>query len=205
MTQPRLRIASLLPRSVAHGPGQRFVVWVQGCSLGCAGCFSASTHSRWGGTRWPVPALAEEILATQGIEGVTISGGEPFEQPAALAALLDLLRGTGLTVVCYSGFTLEELRRKRCPHVDRLLAHLDLLIDGRFIAAKSSTLRWRGSNNQQVHFLTNVYDQLRGDDNATSHVELIASSHGLTTTGIWPAGFLQQVRALTRGVKDDAI
>ena len=69
MKDGSIRVSSLLQRSVAHGPGERFVLWVQGCSLGCAGCFSPTTHERNGGELMGARRLAEMILATKNIEG----------------------------------------------------------------------------------------------------------------------------------------
>ena len=106
MKDGSIRVSSLFQRSVAHGPGERFVLWVQGCSLGCAGCFSPTTHERNGGELMEAQRLAEMILATKNIEGVTISGGEPFQQARTLAGLTETVRGTGLTVMCYTGFTI---------------------------------------------------------------------------------------------------
>ena len=128
----QIQISSWLERSVAHGPGERFVLWVQGCTLGCAGCFSPHTHDRRGGKSIAVCDLANVILATRGIEGITISGGEPLLQVSPLAVLADIIRRNGLTVMCYTGFTLQELRSRGHADVERFLRGLDILVDGRF-------------------------------------------------------------------------
>jgi anaerobic ribonucleoside-triphosphate reductase activating protein len=204
MNGSSIRVSSWLQRSVAHGPGERFVIWVQGCSLGCPGCFSSSTHGRDGGELMEVQRLADVIRATKNIEGITISGGEPFQQANPLAGLTDIVRGTGLTVMCYTGFSIVELRRQRCDDVERLLANIDVLVDGRFVRSKSSILRWRGSSNQNIHWLTPAYDHLREEDDATSDVELITTEDAMTATGIWPKAFIEAFRDLTKGDKDDS-
>jgi len=108
-----LRIHSFVPFSHANGPGRRATIWVQGCSLGCPGCFNGATHARDGGRRIEI----EEILATlqelvDRIEGVTISGGEPLQQRPALTVLLRGLKArTNLSVILLTGLTWEEVQR----------------------------------------------------------------------------------------------
>ena len=83
-------------------------------------------------------------------DGVTVLGGEPFLQPAGLAALLRELKGCGQHVTVYSGYTLEELRARPETTVQEALVHTDLLIDGPFIAALTQGAgEWRGSTNQR--------------------------------------------------------
>lgn len=199
-----IRVSSLLNRSVAHGPGERFIVWVQGCTLGCPGCFSPTTHSRNAGRLIEIQRLADEILATTNIEGVTISGGEPFQQARSLAGLTEIVRGMGLTVMCYTGLTIAELKRKRCDDVERLLASIDLLVDGRFVESQSTNLRWRGSSNQNIHWLTKAYDHLKESEDTTSNVELISAADAYTATGIWPKDFFETIRDLIQREKDDS-
>ena len=126
MNRDSLLISHWLERSVAHGPGERFALWVQGCNLACPGCFSPQTHSFRGGRRRLVLEIAKIIQRTRNIEGVTISGGEPFQQAGPLATLSKILRGAGLSVMCYTGFTLGELREKRHRDIGRLLINIDI-------------------------------------------------------------------------------
>ena len=103
----------------------------------------------------PLDAVLAELLPWARLaDGLTISGGEPFEQPAALAALIRALRThVDLEVLVFSGYLLEELRAQGGA-VDELLALIDLLIDGPFLQAAANTLQWRGSDNQRVHLLS---------------------------------------------------
>ncbi|MGP3927937.1 4Fe-4S single cluster domain-containing protein [Streptomyces sp. 8N616] len=150
-----LNIARTIPRSAVNGPGERFVVWVQGCSLHCPGCWNPDTWSHRPRTEVPVHDLAETILATEGIEGITLTGGEPFEQAAQLAILASRVRAAGLSVMAFTGFELNELDS---PARKELLALCDILVAGRFRRAdRSLNLVWRGSSNQTVHFLTERY------------------------------------------------
>lgn len=151
----RLNVARVLPRSSANGPGDRFVVWVQGCPLACAGCWNPDTWAFERRELRDVDALAAEILATTGIDGVTFTGGEPFVQARALAELARVVRDAGLSVFSFTGYELDELTK---PEHLELLALCDVVVTGRFIEAERSLdLPWRGSANQKVHFLTQRY------------------------------------------------
>lgn len=140
------------------GPGRRIGIWVQGCSIGCKGCVSQDTWARDPGREMTVARLLSWCKGTSagGFDGVTISGGEPFEQPAALGALLDGLHhwrasgGPDFDILCYSGYPLATLQKKHA----RLLAKLDALIPEPFIDAKPLTHLWRGSSNQPLVLLS---------------------------------------------------
>lgn len=151
----RLNLAHTLRRSAANGPGERFVLWVQGCPLACPGCWNPDTWAFERRNVRTVDELAAEILATQGIEGVTFSGGEPFAQARALAALAERVREVGLSIFVFSGYNRDELI---LPRHRELLGVTDVLVAGRYVQSQRvSGLTWRGSSNQQVHFLTDRY------------------------------------------------
>lgn len=153
----QINLSGFSSGSRVNGPGLRAVVWVQGCPLGCAGCFNPHTHDAGKTVYTPVAQLADRVLALSNIEGVTFSGGEPFEQADALAALAQTLRSSGLSIMSFSGYTMDEIKASDDPHKLALLAQLDILVDGRFDIRQKAPLRWRGSSNQQVHFLTSKY------------------------------------------------
>ena len=137
------------------GPGRRIVIWTVGCWRNCPGCISPELFVQKPESQWEVAALAEEIIAeAEGHDGLTVSGGEPFQQPLAVAALIrKVRRATPLDILVYSGYTLEEIRRSsRAMRV--LLGEIDVLIDGRFILEESNQKVWRGSDNQRMHLLT---------------------------------------------------
>ena len=157
-----LRLYMHVPRTRTLGPGVRYAIWVQGCPFRCPGCLTPDALSSEGGHPVPLEALAEDILATDGIEGLTLSGGEPFAQAAPLAALIRLLRAhRDLGVIVYSGFRLEALRRKAAQSfnagIAALLRETDLLIDGLYVAALDDGRSLRGSANQRIHPLTDRY------------------------------------------------
>ena len=151
-----LNLHALTPRSAANGPGWRFVVHVQGCALRCPSCFNPHTHD-FAPRRLVSPAdLAERVLAQPDLEGVTISGGEPLHQISPLTRFLEILRArSGLSVIVFSGFTLDEA--KALSGADRLLALVDILVDGRYVEALRCADGLRGSCNQRIHLLTDRY------------------------------------------------
>jgi anaerobic ribonucleoside-triphosphate reductase activating protein len=94
----------------------------------------------------------------QGVEGITLLGGEPVAHAAGAAALARETRGLGLSVMVFSGYMLAEIRQTPDPAVQELLAHTDVLVDGPYIRELPETRRrWIGSSNQQVHFLSERY------------------------------------------------
>jgi anaerobic ribonucleoside-triphosphate reductase activating protein len=152
-----LNVARILRRSRVNGPGWRAAVWVQGCTLRCAGCFNPETHAHE--RRYLLdPSELADALAREDIEGLSVLGGEPFEQAAACACLAARARTHGLSVVTYSGYTWDFLRRSQLPEVKALLAATDLLIAGPFVQRLANDGRgWHGSTNQEFVFLTDRY------------------------------------------------
>lgn len=182
---PALRLHHFLPRSRANGPGWRAVVWVQGCTLGCPGCFNPATHSFAATKTVPPAALAARIHGLAGeVQGVTISGGEPLQQlPAVTALLAALRRGTRLSTILFTGYTWEEAQAR--PGIDALLAHLDVLIAGRYEATRRVAAGLLGSTNKTLHFLTPRYT--KADLDAVPEAEVIIGRDGnLIFSGIGP-------------------
>ena len=107
MRSEHIRIHDLLPKSHANGPGPRAVVWVQGCSLGCKGCFNPQTHAKDGGRTVPIDTLVEDILTLRdSIQGLTISGGEPLQQLPSVRLLLRGVRmRSALSTLLFTGYT----------------------------------------------------------------------------------------------------
>ncbi len=164
------RVHAIEERSRANGPGARFVVWMQGCNLGCAGCFNPGTHDAAGGRELAVADIAAQLARAKGIEGLSLSGGEPLQQPAAAAARLDAARALGLSTLAFSGYGLEELRA--LPGGPDVLARLDVLIDGRYLAAERLASGLRGSANQRIHLLTSRYTLAQVEDTPVAEIRI---------------------------------
>ena len=177
------RIHAIEERSRANGPGARFVVWLQGCTLGCPGCFNPGTHDAGGGRAVEIDDIAAQLARTSGIEGLTLSGGEPLQQPEAAAALLRAARAHDLSTLVFSGYTIEEIRA--LPGGPAVLAELDVLVDGRYVAGERLGAGLRGSANQRIQLLTARYTL--ADVEATPVAEIrIAKNGEAILTGVNP-------------------
>ncbi len=188
-----LSIAGLIPRSRANGPGLRAVLWMQGCSIGCPGCFNPATH-REGGRQASVDALSTELLEVPGLEAITLSGGEPFEQATGLAELLRRLKAArpALSTLAFTGFTLERLRSAGAPAgAEALLAELDLLVDGPYLVKRASQRPWRASANQRLW----VLGRLPALDGAGTGAELHVLGDGQVVMSGFPDAELRRAIA----------
>ncbi len=147
-----LQLSGTANDSIVDGPGLRFTIFVQGCPHHCKGCHNPQTHPFDGGTASDTDELLEKIKSNPLLDGVTFSGGEPFCQAKALAALGREIKSLGLDIITFTGYTFEELYDRRTEDgIGELLEVTDLLVDGRFIIEeKSWQLRFRGSRNQRV-------------------------------------------------------
>ena len=176
-----MKLHAIEPRSRANGPGARFVVWFQGCTLGCPGCFNPATHGD--GPASDVGEVIAQLRAAREIEGISLSGGEPFQQPEAALELLSTARELGLSTLAFSGYTLEEIRAQ--PLGDAVLENLDVLIDGRYVAGERLATGLRGSANQRIQLLTSRYTL--ADVEATPVAEIrIGPTGEVVLTGVNP-------------------
>lgn len=151
-----LNLHAFIPVSRVNGPGRRAVIWLQGCPLRCPGCFNPETHDTAPRQLMTPEQLWEWVKNIPDIEGITVSGGEPLLQAESLSQFLRLVRTkSNLSVILYSGYTIEQIRR--LPHGEEILTLVDVLIDGPFEQDKPANDGIRGSTNQRIHFLTDRY------------------------------------------------
>ncbi|MEE1939990.1 4Fe-4S cluster-binding domain-containing protein [Streptomyces sp. TRM 70361] len=178
------RLHAVLPRSAANGPGIRCVIWSQGCSLGCPGCFNPGTHPAGGdGAVRTVGEVAEEVLADAAhLEGVTLTGGEPLEQPAAIAAFCaELTARSDLSVIVLTGFTRREIEAD--PARAAAVADADLVVTGRYNARLRLARGLRGSSNKEYWARTGRYTA--ADLSGVPELEIsVADDATLTFTGM---------------------
>lgn len=154
----KIRLHAMEPISRSNGPGKRFVIWTQGCCRGCPGCFNPQTHDPSAGYEMEVQELGSTIEQNcPHIEGVTISGGEPLQQPQALLELLIQVKALQLSVVLFSGYTLQEIETH--PHGKDILQQVDILVAGPYVQSMPTTAPLLGSGNQRIHFLTDRYQE----------------------------------------------
>jgi anaerobic ribonucleoside-triphosphate reductase activating protein len=160
-----LPVAQVVSCTEAEGPGRRFALWFQGCPLRCPGCCNPEMLPFTGGQLLSVQEMIEQIaeaVRLQGVEGITLLGGEPFAHAAGAATLARAVRDRGLSVLVFTGYWLEEIKQMADPAAADLLNHTDILIDGPYQRDRPETRRrWIGSANQRLHFLSKRY---RADD-----------------------------------------
>ncbi|MDP4144404.1 MAG: 4Fe-4S single cluster domain-containing protein [Bacillota bacterium] len=160
----KLRIYMILTKTKVEGPGARFCIWVQGCPIHCSGCGAKETWNFEAGELLEVDEIFSMIRNTRDIEGVTFLGGEPFEQASALYELAAMIKGIGLTVLTFTGYTYEYILKADKKEWNDLLSVTDLLIDGPFQEDKFDLSRpWVGSSNQNYRFLTDAYKHLENN------------------------------------------
>ncbi len=149
----RIKLSGIEPESIVDGPGFRFVLFTQGCRHNCEGCHNPQTHDPEGGYFEETDNLIPQIQKNPLIKGITLSGGEPFDQAEALLDFAEKVRALGYSIFAYSGYTFEQLLEggKTREAWIKLLEMCDTLVDGRFeISQRSLELVFRGSRNQRI-------------------------------------------------------
>lgn len=151
----KLRLYMTAPCSEVLGPYKRFIVWVQGCKRRCKGCIAKDSWALDGGELVEVDAIVQQIFRQENIEGITISGGEPFLQQDALCELISKVRGhKDVGVIIYTGMKYSEIENTALAHF------ADLIIDGEYVEELNDNKSLRGSSNQNVLCLTERYKNI---------------------------------------------
>ncbi len=180
------------------GPGQRIGIWVQGCGIGCKGCVSQDTWAKDPGREITVARLLTwcREVAAGGFDGVTISGGEPFDQPQALRALLKALHqwraalDHKFDILCYSGYPLTRLRGRHAG----ILELLDAIIAEPYVENLPITQLWRGSSNQSLVPLSDL-----GRERFLPFIDAAADSFGKRIQTLVEAGRVWYIGIPARG------
>lgn len=185
--KPILKLHSFAKLSRANGPGKRAVVWFQGCSLACVGCFNPETHTSQGDL-WLVDRLVETLQADNAsLDGITVSGGEPLEQPDALRELIQNWKAYGQgTVIVLTGYTWQEIQGD--PQRRDAVQLADVVVSGRYNASQHLGSGLRGSRNKEYHFLTDDYSE--EDFRELPEIEILIDESGtIIWTGMEPPQF----------------
>ncbi|MEI0517526.1 4Fe-4S single cluster domain-containing protein [Brachyspira murdochii] len=188
-----LNINSIRECSESEGIGKRFAIWTQGCMKRCRNC--CNTHMQ--------PIIKKHIIDCDDIieqikyskenyhiEGITLLGGEPILQSKGLAYIAKWCRENNLSVILFSGYTLEEINASNFDRALELLKYTDVLIDGEYIDELYDEERgFIGSSNQKIYFFTDVYTQ-KDFDNYKGYIslELIIDNNTIKING-WPSNF----------------
>jgi anaerobic ribonucleoside-triphosphate reductase activating protein len=176
-----LIIHDIIEESRANGPGKRFVIYFQGCPFKCEGCINPSTHDPNGGYLLNIDNLMERIKKKANtIEGVTITGGEPFLQSNALNHLVSRIKKLGLSVIVSTGYEHKELIEE-VANFNSIKKNCDVIIAGRFHHEDLIGIGLIGSANKNILLFTNVYSV--EDILNTPKMELHISSNAIKATG----------------------
>ena len=151
----KLRLYMTAPCSEVLGPYKRFIVWVQGCKRRCKGCIAKDSWALDGGELVEVDTIVQQILRQENIEGITISGGEPFLQQDALCELIRKVREhKDIGVIIYTGMKYSEIENTDLAH------SADLIVDGEYVEELNDNKSLRGSSNQNALCLTERYNDI---------------------------------------------
>jgi len=192
-----LRVAKVIPQTTAEGPFERCALWVSGCDLACPGCCNPALFDRDSVEATPPAELLQLLNRVQaaGVEGVTVLGGEPLQQPQALTWFARQAQARGLGVIVFTGYTLVQAQQ--LPEFDALWLSLDTLIDGRFDRHQPELhRRFIGSANQRLHHRTPRYEDVelwRGPQ----RIEVRVDSNGRIEAHGLPRSVSRLTRALS--------
>ncbi len=173
-----MNIAHIEEQSFIYGPGCRLVIWVQGCSIHCKGCWNKEMWSFKERNLISVEALFTKIENEKHlIEGVTLLGGEPLDQIEEVCELLSKCKNIGLSTMVFTGYEMQEIRAKG---MGEILGLSDIIVTGRYDETKRTlNHQWIGSTNQEIHFLSDLHkDFIQNDSN---YVEVSIDDFGCTT------------------------
>ena len=181
MSELKLQIHSRLSTSWANGPGLRSVIWVQGCTLACPDCFNPLTHD----VNDEVESVAVQDLVawviSNNVDGLTISGGEPFQQSEGVLELSRLVREAGLNVVVLTGLTKAQVLSRFSQGV--LTSSVDVVIAGPYVASRHLAHALRGSTNKEYLIFSDVYE--KSDFDGLPESEIVINPEGsIVVTGI---------------------
>lgn len=183
----RIRLHRIYYPVTALGPGRRLGIWVQGCARRCPGCLSPEMQP-YTGAEIPVEQVLEQIPPDICPEGLTISGGEPFDQPQAVSELVQWFSEKySSDILVYTGYTLAELQARRDSATDAVLAGIAALVDGPYQEEYNFGRGWMGSENQTLHVFrcTERYQDFAA---APRTLQAIQERQQLLFVGIPPRG-----------------
>ncbi len=191
-----IRISHYVCETEVLGPGRRFAVWFQGCNKRCEGCINPEGRQPDGGEWVAVDELLAKIGQQKGLQGITISGGEPFLQYAGLKRLIEGVKAeTKLDIMLYSGYTLKELQDRYGSGLTALLRQVDIFIDGEYRREEDHGTIYRGSDNQNIYFFTERYASFRQQIYGTKNrdIEFLADGEAVYLVGVPPKDFYPEL------------
>ena len=191
-----IRISHYVHETAVLGPGRRFAVWFQGCKKRCEGCINPQGQQLDGGQLVAVEELLAKIGRQKGLQGITISGGEPFLQYDGLKRLIEgVRRETQLDIMLYSGYSLQELQDRHGSGLAALLRQVDIFIDGEYRKEEDNGTIYRGSDNQKIDFFTERFAAFREEMYGTRNrdIEFLADGEEVYMVGVPPKDFYPEL------------
>lgn len=149
----QIRLAGIAPQSLVNGQGMRKVYFSQGCTHHCKNCFNQETWPFEGGQLFDMDELLEKLSLETYLDGVTFSGGDPFQQADKFSYMAVKIRQMGFNIWSYTGYKFEELLElaKTDKNIDTMLHNIDVIVDGQFVQELHiDHLKFRGSSNQRI-------------------------------------------------------
>ena len=178
-----LNVADLWHHSQVNGPGVRSVIWVQGCTLGCPGCYNSHMQPHRAVKLLDPQQLGRQLAELNDTVGITFSGGEPFQQAHACAILAETVKQAGKSVMVFTGYPFEQLQASAETGVQRFLQTIDLIVAGPYVREQACESRmWRASSNQTVHYLSQK-NQAPEPLPESATIEVKTDGQGLILTG----------------------
>ena len=188
------------------GPGNRLAIWTVGCPHHCIGC---SNPELWTTEHYESVSVQDlfftirEVCNNNPVDGITITGGEPFDQAEELLVLVKCLSGIVPDILLFSGYTYEEILSN--PQYDEVLNYVTVLVDGRYVKELNNRLPLRGSSNQRVLLFADEYEQLYIEylSQSQSKIQNIHCINGSVSVGIHREGFQREIedQLLKKGIQ----
>jgi anaerobic ribonucleoside-triphosphate reductase activating protein len=191
-----MRLAEVLDSSQIYGPGQRTVVWLQGCSIRCPNCWNDELWSFKGGYVEPHTNLIDRAISNNDV-GLTLLGGEPLDQATTVLKFIKDAQASGLDIVLYTGYELDEL-----SEIQQACVRLaDLVIHGRYIdELRNEHLLWRGSTNQEILINNPKYEGLEIIERRQMEIHIDSFGH-LKIVGYPPTSIVESITARNGSIR----
>ena len=189
-----MNVARILYPVEVLGPGKRLGIWVCGCRRGCKGCSNPELwvqKPEYEVTVEDIMSLVSRISDLHKIDGFTISGGEPMDQPEGLSQLITQLSAYSKDILIYTGYRIDELKKREDPATNIILSRAAVLIDGEYREEENIDVPLRGSSNQRIHIL--IPEMAEGYEkylaSAHNQIQNFTTLNGVVSVGIHRKGF----------------
>ena len=189
-----MNVARILYPVEVLGPGKRLGIWVCGCRRGCKGCSNPELwvqKPEYEVTVEDITSLVSRISDSHKIDGFTISGGEPMDQPEGLSQLITQLSAYSKDILIYTGYRIDELKKREDPATNIILSRAAVLIDGEYREEENIDVLLRGSSNQRIHIL--IPEMAEGYEkylaSAHNQIQNFTTLNGVVSVGIHRKGF----------------